>query len=69
MTNIDDASLAVQARLIVALTARAWDVAPLSTREVARRAPHGYVPRPAIRRRQAAAALSYALRPAIAYSW
>jgi hypothetical protein len=53
-----------QARLVVALTTAAWRIAPSSPHEVARRAPHGYVPIRAMRRFHAAAAL--ALLP---HSW
>jgi hypothetical protein len=45
-----------QARLVVALTTAAWRIAPSSPHEVARRAPHGYVPIRAMRRFHAAAA-------------
>ncbi|KIQ37202.1 hypothetical protein RT97_00840 [Variovorax paradoxus] len=57
-------SPAAQARLVIALTTAAWRIAPSSPHEVARRAPHGYVPIRAMRRFHAAAAL--ALLP---HSW
>jgi len=38
------------------LTAAAWGVAPVSPQEVARRAPHGYVPIRAVRRLRVSAA-------------
>ncbi|WP_431120845.1 hypothetical protein [Variovorax paradoxus] len=49
-------SPAAQARHVLALTAAAWSVAPASPHEVARRAPHGYVPVRAMRRLRAATA-------------
>ncbi|UVH60823.1 hypothetical protein NWF24_15805 [Variovorax paradoxus] len=57
-------SPAAQARHVLALTAKAWRIPPGSAHEVARRAPHGYVPVRALRRLHAAAAL--ALLP---HSW
>ncbi|MDP9928034.1 hypothetical protein J2X92_000227 [Variovorax paradoxus] len=45
-----------QVRRVIALTAAAWGVAPVSPQEVARRAPHGYVPIRAVRRLRVAAA-------------
>jgi hypothetical protein len=51
-------SPAAQARLVVALTAKAWRVPPSSLHAVARRAPHGYVPMRALRRLHAATMLT-----------
>jgi hypothetical protein len=52
---------------VIAQTVLAWQIAPASPREVARRAPHGYVPI-RIMRRFRAAAVAYG-RPALAHSW
>ncbi|WP_218121928.1 hypothetical protein [Variovorax sp. EL159] len=57
-------SPAAQARHVLALTAKSWRIPPSSPREIARRAPHGYVPVRALRRLHAAAVL--ALLP---HSW
>ncbi|QNK66968.1 hypothetical protein [Variovorax sp. PAMC26660] len=57
-------SPAAQARHVLALTAKSWRIPPSSPREIARRAPHGYVPVRALRRLHAAATL--ALLP---HSW
>jgi hypothetical protein len=57
-------SPAAQARHVLALTLAAWRIAPSSPREVARRAPHGYVPVRAMRRLRAAAAAS-----SLMHSW
>jgi hypothetical protein len=57
-------SPSAQGRKVLALTATAWRIPPRSAREVARRAPHGYVPVRALRRLHAAAVL--ALLP---HSW
>ena len=54
-------------RRVIAQTASVWQIAPASPREVARRAPHGYVP-VRIMRRIRAAAVAYG-RPALAHSW
>ena len=55
------------ARRVIALTTRAWCVAPASPHEVARRAPYGHVPlRIARRLRTAAAAARF---PLLAHSW
>jgi len=63
MARIAYVSPAMQASHVVAVTASAWHVAPRSAREVARRAPRGYVPLRVVRRMRAA------LRPVIAHSW
>jgi hypothetical protein len=60
-------SPAAQAHHVIAVTATAWRVAPRSPHEVARRAPHGYVPLRVLRRLQAAPAAP--ARPVIAHSW
>ncbi|MEB0112281.1 hypothetical protein RCH10_001731 [Variovorax sp. GrIS 2.14] len=56
-----------QARCVIARTASVWRIAPVSQREVARRAPHGYVPVRIVRRLQAAIVASQ--RPVFAHSW
>ncbi|CAN7717547.1 hypothetical protein LJR290_006037 [Variovorax sp. LjRoot290] len=48
---------------MLARTASVWRIAPASPREVARRAPHGYVPVRVLRRNRAAAVAS------LAHSW
>ena len=63
-----DTALAERASHVIAKTAMAWRVAPASPREVARRAPHGYVPI-RIMRRLRAAALAAASQPMLAHSW
>ncbi|CAN7308632.1 hypothetical protein [Variovorax sp. LjRoot178] len=54
---------AENARRVLAQTASVWRIAPASPREVARRAPHGYVPVRVLRRNRAAAVAS------LAHSW
>lgn len=60
--NVRDA-----ARQVIERTVSAWRIAPSSPREVARRAPRGYVPARIMRRVRAAALASS--RPALAHSW
>lgn len=55
------------ARQVIERTVSAWGIAPSSPREVARRAPRGYVPVRIMRRVRAAALASS--RPALAHSW
>jgi hypothetical protein len=64
MNRINEPSPTGYAQRVIATTALAWHVAPASPRAVARRAPHGYVPRRIMRRIQAAAS-----RPGLAHSW
>jgi hypothetical protein len=54
------------ARAVIERTDAAWNIAPGSAREVARRAPHGYVPARPPRRTRAAKAGASA--PVLAYS-
>jgi hypothetical protein len=56
-------SLAENARRVLAHTASVWRIAPASPREVARRAPHGYMPVRVVRRNRAASGTS------LAHSW
>ena len=59
-------SVAAQAQLVISRTAEAWTVPPASAHAIARRAAYGHVPRCALRRLQAMAAL----RPAVLmHSW
>lgn len=60
MSETNSFSAAAQARRIIAVTTQAWHVAAPSPREVARRAPHGYVPQRVVRRQQRSAGLQYA---------
>ncbi|KQP38959.1 hypothetical protein [Pseudorhodoferax sp. Leaf274] len=53
---------------VLDVTASAWQLAPRSAQALARRAPHGYVPRRARLRAAALAALRPAV-PALAHSW
>ncbi|MDM0014648.1 hypothetical protein QTH87_19555 [Variovorax sp. J22P168] len=55
------------ARRVIAQTLLAWQIAPASAHEVARRAPHGHVPIRMLRRLRAAA-VAYS-RPVLAHSW
>lgn len=55
---------------VLEATARAWQLAPRSQHALARRAPHGYVPRRARLRAAALAALRPCVPPApVAHSW
>ena len=67
MTRIAELTPTDHARRVIAQSASVWKIAPASPREVARRAPHGYVPI-RIMRRIRAAAVAYG-RPALAHSW
>jgi len=67
VTRIAELVPAEQARRVIAQTASVWRIAPASPREVARRAPRGYVPA-RIRRRIHASAAAL-VRPALAHSW
>lgn len=63
-----------RATRVVSITARAWAIAPVSPRALARRAPHGHVPVRALRRLRKAAAFTMTTSawqgpPAIAHSW
>jgi hypothetical protein len=65
-------SPAEHALAVIARTVSAWGIAPASAREVARRAPHGYVPVRIMRRLRAAAAAAASAAsagPAFAHSW
>jgi hypothetical protein len=64
MKTIEDLPLSECARRVVALTASAWQVAPLSAHAAARRAPRGYVPLRVARRMRAAITVT-----AFAHSW
>ena len=57
------------ARHVLDVTARAWQLAPRSALALARRAPHGYVPRRARLRAAALAALRPAVPVLLAHSW
>ncbi|PZP94334.1 MAG: hypothetical protein DI587_26100 [Variovorax paradoxus] len=54
---------------VLDVTARAWQLAPRSAQALARRAPHGYVPRRARLRAAALAALRPAMPSLLAHSW
>ncbi|WP_326543182.1 hypothetical protein [Pseudorhodoferax sp.] len=54
---------------VLEVTARAWQLAPRSAQAMARRAPHGYVPRRARLRAAALAALRPAVPTLLAHSW
>jgi hypothetical protein len=55
------------ARAVIERTVAAWNIAPGSAREVARRAPHGHGPARTVRRTRAAKA--GASDPVLAHSW
>ncbi|VTU45946.1 hypothetical protein [Variovorax sp. PBL-E5] len=55
MARIAEGTPAEQARRVIARTTSVWQIAPASPREVARRAPHGYVPARVMRRIRTAA--------------
>ena len=57
------------AQRMLAVTARAWQLAPRSAQALARRAPRGYVPRRARQRGSAQAALRPAVPTLLAHSW
>jgi hypothetical protein len=65
----DQAIPATWARRVLDVTARAWELAPRSAQALARRAPHGYVPRRARLRAAALAALRPAVPALLAHSW
>lgn len=65
----DQATPATWARRVLDVTARAWQLAPRSAQALARRAPHGYVPRRARLRAAALAALRPAVPVLLAHSW
>jgi hypothetical protein len=69
MTRITERTPAEQALHVIAQTVSAWRIAPASAREVARRAPHGYVPVRIMRRLRAAAAAAASAGPVFAHSW
>jgi len=58
---------AQHARLVIERTGVAWRIAPALPREVARRAPRGYVPARVVRRIHVAAVA--AGLPMLAHSW
>lgn len=66
-------SPAERAERVLEVSARAWQLAPRSRQALARRAPHGYVPRRARLRAAAQAAAQAALAPCapvlLGYSW
>lgn len=67
MTSKPPPTPAVHARRVIAQTIAAWDIAPAAPREVARRAPRGYVPIRTVRRLRAVALASG--RTPLAHSW
>jgi hypothetical protein len=67
MTHIAESRPAEHASRVIARTASVWRIAPASLREVARRAPHGYVPVRSVRRMRAAVMASH--WPVFAHSW
>jgi len=62
-------NLHAHAERVIAATAQAWKIAPVSPLALARQAPHGYVPLRVVRRVRAALAASYARHPALDHSW
>ena len=54
---------------VLDVTARAWRLAPRSAQALARRAPHGYVPRRARLRAAALVGLRPAMPSLLAHSW
>ncbi|RZL66346.1 MAG: hypothetical protein EOP81_01230 [Variovorax sp.] len=64
-----DLPLRAQAERVIAVSAAAWRIAPVSARAVARRAPHGHVPMRALRRLQQAANRALPGRNLLAHSW
>jgi len=67
MTRIAVSTPAEYATLVIEQTRAAWRIAPVSTREVARRAPHGYVPRRVLHRARVPVQASN--WPAFEHSW
>ena len=67
-TDTTDTTPREHAQRVIAHTASLWRIAPSSPHEVARRAPHGYVPVRIMRRLRAATAAA-ANQPVLAHSW
>lgn len=65
----EQASSASWADRVLHVTAGAWQLTPRSAQSLARRAPHGYVPRRARLRAAALATLRPAAPTLLAHSW